>query len=115
MSARQRSKTGGSTYTASYAFFEAIWEVSHPNVARARTDVDFCMQAGITHCFVNLGSDHPSIMEAMAKGRQEKGAHFPRIITCPHEVSYPSGCDETKTLVLICPVDGCPVHGGWVR
>ncbi|EGP84244.1 uncharacterized protein MYCGRDRAFT_47406 [Zymoseptoria tritici IPO323] len=68
MSARQRSKTGGSTYTASYAFFEAIWE------------------AGITHCFVNLGSDHPSIMEAMAKGRQEQGAHFPRIITCPHEM-----------------------------
>ncbi|KAK8041710.1 hypothetical protein PG993_006233 [Apiospora rasikravindrae] len=34
-------------YTASFAFFEAIWE------------------AGVTHCFVNLGSDHPSIIEAM--------------------------------------------------
>lgn len=56
-------------YTASFAFFEAIWE------------------AGITHCFVNLGSDHPSIIEAMVKGQREKKDQFPRIITCPNEVS----------------------------
>jgi hypothetical protein len=55
-------------YTASFAFFEAIWE------------------AGVTHCFVNLGSDHPSIIEAMVKGQQEKNGKFPRIITCPNEV-----------------------------
>lgn len=55
-------------YTASFAFFEAIWE------------------AGITHCFVNLGSDHPSIIEAMVKGQREKKDQFPRIITCPNEV-----------------------------
>ena len=55
-------------YTASFAFFEAIWE------------------AGITHCFVNLGSDHPSIIEAMVKGHREAKGKFPRIITCPNEV-----------------------------
>lgn len=55
-------------YTASFAFFEAIWE------------------AGVTHCFVNLGSDHPSIIEAMVKGQREKNGEFPRIITCPNEV-----------------------------
>lgn len=55
-------------YTASFAFFEALWE------------------AGVTHCFVNLGSDHPSIIEAMVKGQHEKEGHFPRIITCPNEV-----------------------------
>jgi hypothetical protein len=54
-------------YTASFAFFEALWEL------------------GVTHCFVNLGSDHPSIIEAMVKGKRE-GANFPRIITCPNEV-----------------------------
>ena len=58
-------------YTASFAFFEAIWE------------------AGITHCFVNLGSDHPSIIEAMVKGQREKKDKFPRIITCPNEVGDP--------------------------
>lgn len=58
----------GNVYTASFAFFEAIWE------------------AGITHCFVNLGSDHPSIIEAMVKGQQEAKGKFPRIITCPNEV-----------------------------
>lgn len=61
-------------YTASFAFFEAIWE------------------AGITHCFVNLGSDHPSIIEAMVKGQREAKGNFPRIITCPNEVR--SSLDE---------------------
>ncbi|PIA99472.1 hypothetical protein CB0940_03729 [Cercospora beticola] len=55
-------------YTASFAFFEALWE------------------AGITHVFVNLGSDHPSIIEAIVKGQNEKKAQFPRIITCPNEM-----------------------------
>ncbi|KAI9055362.1 hypothetical protein LZ554_000319 [Drepanopeziza brunnea f. sp. 'monogermtubi'] len=55
-------------YTASFAFFEALWE------------------AGVTHCFVNLGSDHPSIMEAIVKGQNEKKGLFPRIITCPNEM-----------------------------
>ncbi|CAL3970944.1 unnamed protein product [Diplocarpon coronariae] len=55
-------------YTASFAFFEALWE------------------AGVTHCFVNLGSDHPSIMEAIVKGQNEKKGHFPKVITCPNEM-----------------------------
>ncbi len=55
-------------YTTSFAFFEALWE------------------AGVTHAFVNLGSDHPSIIEAMVKGAREKKGQFPRIITCPNEV-----------------------------
>ncbi|PVH82476.1 thiamine pyrophosphate enzyme [Cadophora sp. DSE1049] len=55
-------------YTASFAFFEALWE------------------AGVTHCFVNLGSDHPSIMEAIVKGQNEKEGQFPKIITCPNEM-----------------------------
>ncbi|PGH18319.1 hypothetical protein AJ80_04497 [Polytolypa hystricis UAMH7299] len=54
-------------YTASFAFFEALWE------------------AGIAHVFVNLGSDHPSILEAMAKGLKER-KQFPNIITCPNEM-----------------------------
>ncbi|KAK0353591.1 hypothetical protein LTR59_013785 [Friedmanniomyces endolithicus] len=55
-------------YTASFAFFEALWD------------------AGVTHCFVNLGSDHPSIIEAIVKGQTEKPHAFPRIITCPNEM-----------------------------
>ncbi|KAI1496891.1 thiamine pyrophosphate enzyme, N-terminal TPP binding domain-containing protein [Biscogniauxia marginata] len=61
-------------YTTSSAFFEAIWD------------------AGVTHCFVNLGSDHPSIIEAMVKGQQDK-KKFPRIITCPHETVAMSMAD----------------------
>lgn len=64
-------------YTTSFAFFEALWD------------------AGVTHCFVNLGSDHPSIIEAMVKGAREKKGQFPRIITCPNEVR-PGWIDRQK-------------------
>jgi hypothetical protein len=55
-------------YTASFAFLEALWD------------------AGVTHCFVNLGSDHPSIIEATTKGLKERNGQFMRFITCPTEV-----------------------------
>lgn len=55
-------------YTTSTAFFEALWD------------------AGVTHCFVNLGSDHASILDAIAQDNKEPSGRFPRIITCPHEV-----------------------------
>ncbi|EXJ70835.1 uncharacterized protein A1O5_05825 [Cladophialophora psammophila CBS 110553] len=70
----------GSDYTTSYAFFEAIWE------------------AGITHVFVNLGSDHPSIIEAITKGQREKQENFPRIITCPNEMVALSMADGMARL-----------------
>ncbi|KAK7949488.1 thiamine pyrophosphate enzyme- N-terminal TPP binding domain-containing protein [Apiospora saccharicola] len=90
-------------YTASFAFFEAIWE------------------AGVTHCFVNLGSDHPSIIEAMVKGQNEKAGQFPRIITCPNEMVAMSMADgyarlTGKPQVVIVHVDvgtqglGAAVH-----
>jgi len=84
-------------YTSSFAFFEAIWD------------------AGVTHCFVNLGSDHPSIIEAMVKGQREKKGKFPRIITCPNEVrtSRASGPASSKTHAYW--LDGCHVNGGWLR
>lgn len=68
---RSYSTADPEMYTASFAFFEALWE------------------AGVTHCFVNLGSDHPSIIEAMVKGQREAKGNFPKIITCPNEVQYP--------------------------
>ncbi|KZO90647.1 thiamine pyrophosphate enzyme [Calocera viscosa TUFC12733] len=53
-------------YTTSSAFFEvlSLW--------------------GITHCFVNLGSDHPSLVEAIAEAKVN-GRKIPRIITAQHE------------------------------
>ncbi|CAK7271241.1 hypothetical protein SEPCBS57363_004516 [Sporothrix epigloea] len=62
-------------YTTSFAFFEALWE------------------AGVTHCFVNLGSDHPSIIEAMVQGQREKKGSFPNMITCPNEMVAMSMAD----------------------
>ncbi|EHK49432.1 uncharacterized protein TrAtP1_010653 [Trichoderma atroviride] len=62
-------------YSTSSAFFEAIWD------------------AGVTHCFVNLGSDHPGMIEAMVKGQRESQGNFPRIITCPSEMVAMSMAD----------------------
>ncbi|KAF7925807.1 hypothetical protein EAE99_005842 [Botrytis elliptica] len=55
-------------YTASDAFFDALSEF------------------GIQACFVNLGSDHPSLIESMLKGQKEKRKNFPTIYTCPNEM-----------------------------
>ncbi|PSN64776.1 thiamine pyrophosphate enzyme [Corynespora cassiicola Philippines] len=62
-------------YTTAFAFFEALWE------------------AGITACFVNVGSDHPSIIEAIVKGKKERPNEWPRMITCPSEVTTISIAD----------------------
>lgn len=43
-------------------------------------------QAGVRYVFANFGSDHPAIMEAMVKGKEERGDKFPKFITCPNEV-----------------------------
>jgi hypothetical protein len=60
-------------------------------------DPSLCLtmfQAGVKNCFVNLGSDHPSIIEAIVKGRKERPDQFPSIYACPSEVrieTLPSG------------------------
>ncbi|QQK42641.1 Thiamine pyrophosphate enzyme, C-terminal TPP-binding [Penicillium digitatum] len=63
----ERVKDGNLT-SAAGNFFEALSE------------------AGVTHCFVNLGSDHPAMLEAMIQAQQENNPIFPNIITCPSEL-----------------------------
>ncbi|KAH7324160.1 thiamine pyrophosphate enzyme [Stachybotrys elegans] len=64
-----------SGYTTAFALFESLWE------------------AGITACFVNVGSDHPSIIEAIVKGKRERPNAWPRMITCPSEITAISMAD----------------------
>jgi hypothetical protein len=78
---------------------------------RARTHV---LQAGVTHCFVNLGSDHPSIIEAIVKGQNEKDGQFPRIITCPNEVCLPLQSFPSTALISFV-IDGRPLPCRWLR
>jgi acetolactate synthase-1/2/3 large subunit len=54
-------------YTASTAFLEALSE------------------AGVSHIFANLGSDHPPIIESLAEA-ESNGRSLPRLITCPNEM-----------------------------
>ena len=58
----------GSSYTTSTAFLEALAE------------------AGVRYIFANLGSDHPGLIEALARARaQDREDHVPQLIVCPHE------------------------------
>ncbi|RYO80882.1 hypothetical protein DL766_010451 [Monosporascus sp. MC13-8B] len=50
-------------------------------------------KSGITACFVNVGSDHPSIIEAIVKGKREGPKSWPRMITCPSEITAISMAD----------------------
>ncbi|KFY94280.1 hypothetical protein V500_03361 [Pseudogymnoascus sp. VKM F-4518 (FW-2643)] len=62
-------------YTTSFALFEGLWE------------------AGRTACFVNVGSDHPSVIEAIVKAKRERPDRWPKIITCPSEITAISMAD----------------------
>jgi acetolactate synthase-1/2/3 large subunit len=54
-------------YTASTAFLEALQD------------------AGVSYLFVNLGSDHPAMLESMAEAAAT-GKPIPKVITCPNEM-----------------------------
>lgn len=44
-------------------------------------------EAGITHAFVNWGSDHPALLEDLERQRVEgDGDTAPNIVTCPNEM-----------------------------
>ena len=47
--------------------------------------LDALQEAGITHLFVNLGSDHPAFVEAYAEARAT-GRPVPDLVTCPNEM-----------------------------
>ena len=47
--------------------------------------LDALQDAGVTHLFVNLGSDHPAFVEAYAKARAT-GRPVPDLVTCPNEM-----------------------------
>src|ERR1700693_3834734 len=56
-------------YTTSTALLEALAE------------------AGVTHIYANLGSDHPGFIEALARARATgRGSELPTVIICPHEI-----------------------------
>lgn len=48
--------------------------------------IEALRDVGVTHVFANFGSDHPGIIEALARER-EGGERVPRVVLCPHEHS----------------------------
>lgn len=47
--------------------------------------IEALVDAGIAYLFVNLGSDHPGIVEALAQARAT-GKPVPKVVTCPNEM-----------------------------
>ena len=48
--------------------------------------VDALADAGVTHAFVNWGSDHPAFLEDLQRQRAESGGKtLIEIVTCPSE------------------------------
>jgi acetolactate synthase-1/2/3 large subunit len=70
-----------------YARFEGVTAPqSQPSLyTGASALIEALVDAGISHLFVNLGSDHPGIVEALAQARAT-GKPVPRVITCPNEM-----------------------------
>ncbi|KAF9235637.1 hypothetical protein BU15DRAFT_64643 [Melanogaster broomeanus] len=44
------------------------------------------VQVGITHVFVNWGSDHPAMLEELERQRETNGSHALTIVTSPNEM-----------------------------
>jgi hypothetical protein len=62
------TKTTPFRYTASAAF------------------IDTLIAAGVKYLFVNLGTDHPGLVEVFAHASMTKRKDFPRVLTCPNEM-----------------------------
>lgn len=53
------------------------------------------------YVFVNLGSDHPSLVEAFVKGQKEQKERFPKLITCLNEVRFTPDAQQSSLYDLI--------------
>ncbi|KAJ5238377.1 hypothetical protein N7468_002996, partial [Penicillium chermesinum] len=79
-------------YTASVAFFEALWEVRFVK-EHAQLDIVDLSIGWCEPCLRESGIRSPLHLEAMVKGQKEKQGKFPRIITCPNEMVALSAAD----------------------
>lgn len=92
-------------YTTSTAFLEALQE------------------AGVDYLFSNFGSDHPAMIEALAKAERD-GKELPQVITCPHEMvalsaahgyAQVSGKPQAVIVHVECGTQnlGAGIHNAW--
>lgn len=48
--------------------------------------IDTLIAAGVKYLFVNLGTDHPGLVEVFAHASMTKRKDFPHVLTCPNEM-----------------------------
>lgn len=69
--------------------------------------LDALQEMGVTYLFSNLGSDHPAIIEGLAKAKA-LGRPLPEVIICPHE--YVALCAAHGYFLLSGEAQGVFVH-----
>ena len=81
------AEAGRNYFCRKYARFEVVTAPqSQPSLyTGASALIEALVDAGVSHLFVNLGSDHPGIVEALAQSRAT-GKPVPKVITCPNEM-----------------------------
>ena len=62
---------------------------------------------GITHAFVNWGSDHPALLEELERERVEEGQTAVEIVACPSEMAalsaaqgYGQACGKPAAVIV---------------
>src|SRR6185369_17414662 len=64
----------------------SVPQQSQPSVyTGASALIEALVDAGVSYLFVNFGSDHPGIVEALAQAKAT-GKPAPKVITCPNEM-----------------------------
>ena len=74
-------------FSSKYASLEIVSAAqSQPSLyTGASALIEALVDAGVSYLFVNFGSDHPGIVEALAQARAT-GKPVPKVITCPNEM-----------------------------
>lgn len=61
-------------------------ELVEGDITAADVLIDALTESGISVIFANFGSDHPNVIESLAK-RRSRGENTPVVVLCPHETT----------------------------
>lgn len=73
-------------YTTSTIFLRTLAEECCSRALKLNLSLKRFLQCGITHAFVNWGSDHPGFLEELGRQRTANGKTDLEIVTCPNEM-----------------------------
>src|SRR5262249_3571202 len=79
------AKSGERCATVAGAWFKSNQAIAMARYSTAHYFLEALVDLGVDYIFANLGTDHVSLIEEMARWGQQ-GRKHPEVILCPHEV-----------------------------